>query len=160
MPEPCQSKAAMLFTVFPSFAMCSLPLVLLQQSGEFLHASLFPPPIMRWCPVAASTSRASLSVPQCLLSSGWGVKRSWPKKKRCLLAATCWSSTTSASQPTTPVWLCPRWAWSRQLRRSSSKVRVHLKLQNIYHLCLEEKASLCYSPKDITRKYSDNNSII
>lgn len=97
----------------------SLPL----QFVVCLPVSPSPPPITRWCPVAASTWHASRLVLQCLMSSGWAARWSWPGRRRCLLAAMSWSSLTSGNLPITPVWLYPPWAWSRPRPRSLSKVR-------------------------------------
>lgn len=54
--------------------------------------------------------------------SGWLVWRSWPKKMRCPLVGTSWSSITSCSLPTTPAWPSLPLAWSKPQPRSLSKV--------------------------------------
>lgn len=97
----------------------SLPL----QCVVCLPVSPSLPPITRWCPVAASTWPALRLVLPCLMSSGWAARWSWPGRRRCRLDVTSWSSPTSGSLPTTPVWPYPPWAWSRPRPRSLSKVR-------------------------------------
>lgn len=107
----------------PSSVSCLTPPLYLLQFAVYLPVSPSPPPITRWCPAAVSTSPALRSVPPCLSSSGWAARWSWPGRRRCRLAETCWSSLTSASLQTTPVWPSPPWAWSRPPPRSLSKVR-------------------------------------